>query len=145
MALDDIDIPNLGELEAGVWTGGQPSAEQLRRAREAGLMSVISLCPPGEPGYDERAEAEKLGLAFAAVPVAAACDINDRSARALHEALERSPRPVLVHCGSGNRVGALVALKAHSLEGRSKDASIAHGRKAGLTSLEDAVSAMLGP
>lgn len=144
MALNRIDIPNLKELEDGVWTSGQPSAEQLRRAREAGLQSVISLCPPGESGWDEQAEAERLGMTFTSIPVAAACDISEQAARALHEALESGPRPVLVHCGSGNRVGALFALKAHSFEGCSKDTAIHRGRKAGLTSLESAVRRVLG-
>lgn len=144
MSINRIDIPNLKEIEDGIWTSGQPSAEQLRRAREAGLKSVISLCPPGESGWDEQAEADKLGMTFTSIPVAAACDINDRAARALHEALEAGPRPVLVHCGSGNRVGALFALKAHALEGCSKDASIDRGRRAGLTSLEGAVRQVLG-
>jgi hypothetical protein len=42
----------------------------------------------------------------------------------------------LVHCASGNRVGALFALKAHFVDGLSVPYSLAFGRTAGLDSLD---------
>ncbi len=132
MSLKRIGIPNLTEVEEGVWTGGQPSAAQLRAAREAGLESVVNLCPPPEADWDEKAAAEALGLAYTSIAVAGACDVTDEAAGVLHEALEASPKPVLVHCGSGNRVGALFALRAHRFEGLPAHAALDRGRAAGL-------------
>jgi hypothetical protein len=45
----------------------------------------------------------------------------------------------LVHCGSSNRVGALLALRAAWLKGATLEAALAAGRSAGLTGLESAV------
>jgi hypothetical protein len=43
-----------------------------------------------------------------------------------------------MHCGSGNRVGAVLALR-QSLNGASDEESIQYGKDAGLTRLEDVV------
>lgn len=139
MSMNAIDIVNLTEVEEDVFSSGQPTAEQLRRAREAGLASVINLCPGGECGWDEKAAAEAVGLSYASIPVGAACDVTEQAARALHAALEACPKPALVHCGSGNRVGALFALKAHCVEGCSPEAALDRGRQAGLAGLEATV------
>ena len=52
--------------------------------------------------------------------------------------------PVLLHCGSGNRIGALLALRAVWLEGKDPAAALDYGKAAGLTGLEPAVKSMLG-
>ena len=50
--------------------------------------------------------------------------------------------PVLVHCGSGNRVGALLALQK-SQEGADVEAAVAYGKEGGLTRLEEHVRKLL--
>ena len=45
----------------------------------------------------------------------------------------------LVCCGSSNRVGALLALRAHFVEGRSAAESLAFGKACGLSKLEPRV------
>lgn len=143
MSLKPLNITRLSQLTGEVWTAGQPSAEQLRQAREEGLKSVINLCPAGECGWDEKTVAEMLGLHYASVPIGAACDLSIDAARRLHETLESCPKPVLVHCGSSNRVGALFALKAHYLDGHAPETALEHGRAAGLTALEGVVRQIL--
>ena len=49
---------------------------------------------------------------------------------------------VLIHCASGNRVGALVALHARGT-GATPDEALALGKAAGLAGLEPAVRARL--
>ena len=46
---------------------------------------------------------------------------------------------VLLHCASGNRVGALLALAAVQVDGASPEAALTLGRAAGLKSLEPVV------
>jgi len=48
----------------------------------------------------------------------------------------------LLHCGSGNRVGALLALLKSS-QGASDEAALEYGISAGLTGLEPVVRARL--
>ena len=52
--------------------------------------------------------------------------------------------PLLLHFATGNRVGALTALKAVWLDGMTPDAALVLGRATGLTRLEPAVRAALG-
>jgi len=54
-----------------------------------------------------------------------------------------NPSPVLVHCMSGNRVGALFALRAFWLQGMSAVEALAVGRRYGLTKLEPLVVQIL--
>ncbi|MDR5880476.1 hypothetical protein [Caballeronia sp. LZ032] len=51
--------------------------------------------------------------------------------------------PVIVHCGSGNRVGALFALRAAWVKGVDVPKAIEIGRQHGLTKLEDDVRRIL--
>ena len=51
---------------------------------------------------------------------------------------------VLFSCGSSNRVGALFALKARLLDGKSPDEAIAIGEACGMTRLEPVVRQALG-
>ena len=51
--------------------------------------------------------------------------------------------PVIIHCASGNRVGALLALRANLIQGKSASEALAFGKAAGLTTLEDAVKQRL--
>lgn len=143
MSLQTLPVIRLQQFDADVWTAGQPTAEQLRQAQQAGLKSVINLCPAGECGWDEKTVAETLGLHYTSIPIGAACDLSERAARQLHEALDTSPKPVMVHCGSSNRVGALFALKAHFVQGQPAPAALAQGRAAGMTGLENAVCQIL--
>ena len=54
----------------------------------------------------------QLGLRYFNIPVSGAIDLTEDKARALGEVINnRDNHPVLMHCMSGNRVGALVAMK----------------------------------
>lgn len=143
MLLSEIGIRNLKPLDDDVWVGGQPSAAQLGQAKEAGLASVITLCPPHECGWDERAVAAALGLRFESIAIASGGDLTRDAAHRLHELLESLPRPVLVHCGSANRVGALFALRACFVEGHAPEIALERGRRAGMTGLEATVLQIL--
>lgn len=124
----------------GLHTGGQPSQEDLARLKSEGVRTVIDLRGPQEDrGYDEAAEARRLGLKYIALPIAGKDDITPANAKALNEALKAQDGDVLLHCASGNRVGALLALGAAQIEGVSKEEALVLGRAAGLKSLEPVV------
>ena len=89
-------------------------------------------------GLEEAAFVEDLGMHYVAFPIASEDDVSFDSARKLDELLQTYPGPVLVHCASGNRVGALLALRA-SLHGADDSKAMAIGREGGLTRLEGLV------
>ncbi len=121
-------------------TGGQPSAQQLQEAARAGVTTVIDLRTPQEDrSHDEQAAAERLGLRYVRLPIGGASDINEANARTLDRLLKQDAGTTLLHCASGNRVGALLALARTYVDGASSEEALQWGRDAGLTSLEPAV------
>ena len=79
------------------------------------------------------------------LPMAGAAGLTEDNAKALQEVLDDdSVYPVVVHCGSGNRVGALFALKAFYFDCHNGEEALEAGKAAGLTRLEPAVREKLG-
>ena len=124
----------------GITSSGQPDEAAFRVFADAGYAVVIDMRGPEEDrGLDnEQAVVESLGMDYILFPLTSREQISFDTARELDKVLQGIDGPVLVHCGSGNRVGAVLALR-HSLNGASKEESIAHGKNAGLTRLEDVV------
>ncbi len=124
------------QLRPQLYTAGQPSAAELQQAAAAGITTVIDLRQPDEArGFDETAAAERLGLRYVRIPVAGAAGLTDANAQALRTALAQSQGPVLLHCASSNRAGALLAV-LEARDGASVDQALQFGREAGMTSLE---------
>ncbi|MBS0215945.1 MAG: hypothetical protein JSR63_05400 [Proteobacteria bacterium] len=122
----------------GLYTAGQPDAGDWKAIHARGVQVVINLRPPGElKNRDESAEVRGAEMRYLEIPVAGADGINDSNARALHAALAPTHgNGVLVHCSSGNRAGALLALEQADFDGLPKEKALELGRKAGVTSLE---------
>jgi protein tyrosine phosphatase (PTP) superfamily phosphohydrolase (DUF442 family) len=143
-----IVIPNVRIPVEGVITGGQPTPEMLKSASGYGYSTIVDLRGEGEDrGFDERALVESLGMRYVSIPISGASDLTEEHARELDEALNSSGTDgglIMVHCGSGSRVGALFALKAHYVDGVSPEEAIDFGVEAGMTTLSGAVRAELG-
>lgn len=122
-------------------TGGQPTSEELAALAAAGYKTVVNLRPETEEGaWDEGPELEELGVRYVHIPVAGPDGINVENARRLAEIVDdESAYPLVVHCASGNRVGALLAMKAFHLDGVDADTALEIGLDAGLTRLEPVV------
>lgn len=127
---------------ANLVTGEQPSQADLLQLKNAGVTKVINLRGPNEDiPFDEKAEVETLGLEYVSLPISGAVDVTSENARKLHELLEDDEK-VFLHCASGNRVGALLTLRAHQIEGKSVDEALNFGRSSGLGSLEEKVKSV---
>jgi uncharacterized protein (TIGR01244 family) len=126
-----------------VFTANQPAVEDWHGIREKGVTTVINLRMPEElEGRDERSEVASAGMAYVELPVAGAKGIGMEQADALRAAMLASDGPVLVHCASGNRAGALLALVLVQA-GLAEDAALEIGRSGGMTSAEEAVTELL--
>ncbi|MBT4738976.1 MAG: hypothetical protein HOH20_10270 [Rhodospirillaceae bacterium] len=140
-----LDLVNPKVVDRHVVSGGQPSITDLAALKQKGFGTVISLRTEGEdPGYDEAAEAEALGLTYINIPVGVETGLDLETAQLLRSTIAQSKAPALVHCGSGNRVGALYAIGAFEIDGKSLEEALAIGRDAGLTRLEPKVREILG-
>lgn len=127
------------------YASGQPTRAHLAALVREGVRTVINLRAPDEPTeYDEAAAAAELGLRYVALPIAGAADLDRERVRQFGVVLDAARREggVLIHCASSNRVGAMVALDEALNRGGSIQEALAHGRAAGLASLEPAVIAL---
>ncbi len=136
-------LPNQRDALEGITTAGQPGADDLAAIAAAGYRSVIDLRGAGEDrGFDMPASVEALGMQYTNLPVEGASGITYANAAALDRLLEGMPKPVLLHCASSNRVGALLALRARA-QGADRETALNLGIATGLGSLQPVVEQKL--
>lgn len=124
---------------------GRVDTACLIAAKVSGVDRVIDLLPESEcAGFDEAAACAELGLHYARLPISGAADLSRENVSAFDYLLGAPPAAkVLVHCASGNRVGAIYALRAGWLQGKSLPEALALGRAHGLSKLEPVVAQLL--
>jgi len=133
-------LPGGREPRPGLLTGGQPSLEQLQALAAAGYRTYVTLRDPTEAGQPTAEAVEALGLRHVRIPVGGPEDLGEGEVGELASLLaDPEASPLLVTCGSGNRVGALLALEAAQVEGLAPEAALELGLAAGLTRLEPVV------
>ncbi len=130
-------------LVGDVLTGGQPTSEELAALAEQGYLTVINLRMPGEDMTTIEA-AEELGMSYVSLPIDGPAGLTEENAIAFAELLGELDGPAVIHCGSGNRVGAMYALKAFYVDGMTAEEALAVGYEAGLTRLNRSVREQLG-
>jgi uncharacterized protein (TIGR01244 family) len=127
----------------GVTTAGQPDEKALKVFADSGYVAVIDIRTAGENrGVDEPVVVQGLGMDYVQMPVGGRGGITFENAEKLDQLLDLYDEPVLVHCGSANRVGALFALNTFRETG-DIDKALEAGRAAGLTGLEGTVREVL--
>lgn len=137
-------VPHLAQPASGLFTGGQPDAAAWKALAEQGVVTVINLRSDAEMhASDEPVRVAAVGMHYVSIPVAGAADVNPANAARLHAAIAAAGGKVLVHCASGNRVGALLAIDAAERRHLPAEQAIAYGKAAGLTRLEPRVRAVL--
>ena len=142
--LDTVRSEGRARPVDGLSTAGQPDEAAFRVFADSGYGTVIDMRGPDEDRGldDEAALVDELGMNYVALPVVGPGAVNFDNAAKLDALLAGQGDPVLVHCGSGNRVGALLALRA-AMHGASDDEALALGRDSGMTGLEPLVRARL--
>ena len=142
----DLDaVVEVGQVKPvdGVTTAGQPDAEAFKVFADAGYVAVIDIRTAGEDrGLDQAAVVQGLGMDYLQMPVGGRDSITFENAEKLDQLIGLYDEPVLVHCGSANRVGALFALNVYRETG-DVDKALEAGRAAGLTRLEGVVKEVI--
>ena len=131
-----------------LYVSRQPDVATLEAARDAGVTTVINLRGPDEMDWDEAAAVRALGLQYYNVPItgggpsfdAAAIDEIGKAVAA------RRGGKVLMHCRSGNRAAAWLAVHLANDHDLPVDEAISIARDAGLTyePLESRVRSYVG-
>ncbi len=131
-------------LSPNLITAGQPSKADFETLKENGLEVVIDLRTSGEHPFDEKQHVEGLGLKYISIPVEGAAGLTQDNVEKLHRELDNHENQnVLLHCGSSNRVGAMMALRSKWLQANPEAESLELGKKAGLSKLEPKVQELL--
>ncbi len=141
---EGLGVRNARMPVPGLVTGGQLTPEQLDGLVAAGYRNFISLRPEAEDGAGWEETHVSGPASFARVPVAGGAGLTRENVEALDRLLDEAAQEgTVLYCASGNRVGALLALRAAWLDGASADEALALGRAAGLRGLEPAVTELL--
>jgi len=136
-------LMNGAEPLPGITTSGQPDEASLNSLAAAGYVAVIDLRSESEDrGFDEKGLVEALGMNYISIPVSGAGGVSYDNAALLDQSLSGIDGPVLVHCASSNRVGALLSLR-EKMHGASTEDALNLGLAAGLSSLRPAVEEQL--
>jgi uncharacterized protein (TIGR01244 family) len=125
-------IANATFPEPGVMAAGQPTGEQIQLLAEDGYKSIIDLRARDEPrGFDEREAARQNGMTYRNIPVTFD-NLGHATLDRFFEAMERAERPVIVHCASSVRVGALYYAWLVLEKGVEPAEALRRGKAAGL-------------
>ena len=127
-------IPNYYRLRDDIATAGQPTDDALTAVQKAGFKAVLNLRTEQEGSLAEKPKVEALGMEYYNIQVG-----REGFSPAMVEQFKdilgaNANRPILIHCASSNRVGALWYVHQVINGGESEDAALAEGREAGMTS-----------
>ena len=123
--------------DGSFYFSGQPDEASLGRlATEEGIATVVNLRRPSELDsldFDERAVVEGLGMTYVPIPLTPQT-FSIEDVRQFTEAVEASKGPILLQCGSSNRVGGMWAAYLAIERGVDLDEALDKGRAAGMRS-----------
>ncbi len=109
-----------------------------------GFKTVIDLRTANEGTADEKALVDRAGMNYINIPMTVA-GISEEQLAAFTQAIETAQMPVLIHCGSGNRAGAMWA-SYQIKKGVDPEIALEAGRKAGMRPpMEEKVKAAFVP
>lgn len=137
-----MDIINWLEVESNIYSSGQPDSHKWQEIAALGVKTVINLRPDAELQAPEQPQVEAAGMEYIQLPIASLNDFSADVVSQFQSLLNEKGNGLLVHCASGNRVGALFALAA-AADGKSHDQAMERGRSAGLTKLAPQVEMLL--
>jgi uncharacterized protein (TIGR01244 family) len=121
----------------GVYLASQPQAADFAEAKHGGVRTVVNLRHAGEtPELDEAKVVGDLGMHYVTLPWQGADELTDAVFDRAREIFAHQERPMLVHCSSANRVGA-VWIPYRVLDGGlDLEAAVAEARTIGLKTAE---------
>lgn len=135
---------NYNRAAPSVGSAGRLEAGGVAEAKALGFATIIDLRGPAEGIEAEKAEAEKAGIGYVNVPITDKAPTEAQVRQVAAILADKSKLPVLIHCQSGNRVGAFWALY-RAANGVPAEVALEEGQTLGLGgSREEAVRARLG-
>ncbi len=135
-ANDDVtlDVANLKQAVPNIYTGGQPSLNDIKSMKDKGFTLIVNVRGKVEyaewdkfTDFDEEQEVEKAGITYVSIPFKGMAGLTKENAAKFHAALEANKSKggkVLLHCLIGMRAGGLLGLHEYFYNGKSKEEAI---------------------
>jgi uncharacterized protein (TIGR01244 family) len=137
-------VPNYLRAAPHVGTGGLPKDGSFAALKDLGFKTIINLNTKDEGAETEEKAATAAGLEYVSIEVPTKAPTAEQVAELAKIVEDPEMYPVLLHCHSANRVGAMWALYRAST-GVPAEIAIQEGRTVGLKpSREGAVREQLG-
>jgi uncharacterized protein (TIGR01244 family) len=132
------DVPRILCLDERVATGGQPTEAAYAKLAANGYHAVLNLRTTQE-GVDlerEKQLGEKAGMRYINIPVVGRAPKSEQADEFIKAAKEPANQPMLIHCGSANRVGAFWMIYRVVEQGWTEEKALDEATKIGLRSPE---------
>ena len=114
-------LPNLHQVDEGLYRGAQPTAEGMQGLQKLGVKTVICL----RSLHAEREEKDPSGLTVVHIPMTPLHVSDALVVRFLKVATDKERRPVFVHCRQGaDRTGVMCAAYRIAVQGWTKDEAV---------------------
>lgn len=118
-----------------IYLAGQPSEADFAEFKKRGVKAVLNLRTKEEMDFDEAKAVKGLGLEYHHVPIAGPDALTDENFDKLRKLLnEKQQRPLLLHCASANRVGAVWLAHRVLDGGQTYEDALAEAKTVGLKS-----------
>lgn len=129
------DIHKISRFDS-IFLAGQPSEEDFKLAKDKeGIKTVINLRMQDELDFDEASTLKKLGIEYFHLPFQSAETLKDDIFKKSRQVLsDKKNRPVLLHCASANRVGAVWLVHRVLDDQVPYDKALEEAKKVGLRS-----------
>ncbi len=117
------DIYNFIKVNDALYTGGQPTEDQIQSLAEEGFSTIINLATfdPARSPANEGELVRSLGMAYYAIPVVWSDPQESDFAAFERTMLELSAGKTLIHCAANFRVTAFYSLFARKHLGWSPE------------------------
>jgi protein tyrosine phosphatase (PTP) superfamily phosphohydrolase (DUF442 family) len=142
------DVPGLENCRrtGDLMFASQPSPATLQYLKRQGFTTVVSTRGVAEVNWDERALVESLGMRFVQIPMEnPVSGITDAQIAALDTVLTTQRGPIVLHCGSGNRVAGLWGAWLSERQGLKPADALRLAELAGMTRVRPVVEQRLSP
>ena len=116
-----------------IYLAGQPTAADFQEFKKRGVKSVLNLRTKEELDFDEAKTLKSLGLEYHHIPIASPDSLTDENFDKLRKLLnEKEQRPMVMHCASASRVGAVWLAHRVLDDGLTYEAALAEAKTVGL-------------
>jgi len=127
------DVPRVLCLNEKFATAGQPKAEAFAKLAKQGFRAVLNLRTADEGAEAERELVEKAGMRYLNIPVVTANPKPEQVPEFIKAVKEPGNQPMLIHCGSAQRVGAFWMIYRVIEQGWPEEKALEEATKIGLT------------